>query len=60
MAIVKTIKTKHAVVNIDNSAFLKKSEAEIMRDQENARRIAADILRDAMLRGDVEGVEVSE
>ena len=60
MAIVKTIMMKRAVVNIDNSAFVKKSEAEIMRDQENARRIAADIFRAAMLRGDVEGIKVSE
>jgi hypothetical protein len=59
MAIVKTIKTKRAVVSIDDSAFINKSESEIARAQETARRIAANILQAAMLRGEVEGVEIS-
>lgn len=60
MAIVKTIVTKHAVVNIDDSAFANKSEAEIRRDQDTARRIAAGILYAAMQRGEVDGIEASE
>lgn len=60
MAIVKTIKTNRVVVNFDDSAFVNKSESEIVRSQETAQRIAASILHAAMLRGEVDGIEIED